>query len=172
MQSDKNVVMIVAQKDFRDEEFEIPKRILEDAGIGVKIASSQAGECFGINGTVASAEMDLSQISPNDFDGILFVGGPGVQSTFNDESILRLATQFAGDNKILAAICWATVILANAGLIKGKNVTTWSGAKADIEKAGGIYHDQPVVVDGNIITADGPTSAEEFGLAISNVLMG
>ena len=172
MQSDKNVLFVIAQKDFRDEEYEDSRKVIEEAGIGIKVASSTAGECYGINGLVIQADIDFSQAETNDFDGVVFVGGPGVQQYFADETVLGLAKQFALEGKLICAICWAPVILANAGLLKGKKVTAWSGAKDDLMKAGAIFSPQMVMVDGNIVTADGPGSAAEFGQKIADILIG
>ena len=172
MQSDKNVLIVVAQKDFRDEEFAEPKRILEEAGVGVKVASSTAGECYGVNGLSVEADLDFFGVVSTDLDAIIFVGGPGVQHILGDEAVLNLAKQFYAEGKLVCAICWASVILANAGLLKGKRATAWSGAKEDIVSKGALFSDDIVVVDGNIVTANGPEAADEFGQAIANILMG
>jgi len=172
MQSEKNVVIVVAQKDFRDEEFAEPRRILEEAGIGVKVASSTTGECFGINGLSVEAELDLSGVVSTDLDGIIFAGGPGVQQFFGDDTVSNLAREFNADGKLVCAICWASVILADAGLLQGKKATAWAGAKADVISKGALWSDDIVVVDGNIVTANGPEAADEFAQAIANILMG
>lgn len=172
MQSDKNVLIVVAPKDFRDEEFEGPRRILEEAGIGVKVASSMTGECYGVDGLTVEADLDFAGVVSTDLDAIIFIGGPGVQQLLADDAVINLAKQFYAEGKLVCAICWAPVILANAGLLQGKKVTAWSGAKDDITSKGALLSGDIVVVDGNIVTAIGPEAADEFGQKIANILMG
>ena len=85
----------------------------------------------------------------------------------NDPDFIRFAKKFFEDKKLVSAICVAPAILANAGILKDKKVTGWSGVKEVLEANGAIYTGRPVQVDGNIITADGPSSAQEFGETIA-----
>jgi protease I len=92
----------------------------------------------------------------------------------DNEDSYRVARETVSQDKILASICISPVILAKAGVLKGKKATVWtdftkSQAKI-LEKEGAIFEEKPVVVDGKIITANGPGSAEEFGKKIIEVL--
>ena len=78
------------------------------------------------------------------------------------------------ENKVIAAICIAPLVLAHARALKGKKATVWSSdfdksAIKELEKEGGIYIDQKSVIDGNIITANGPFAIKEFCENILNV---
>jgi len=86
-----------------------------------------------------------------------------------------VARETISQNKVLASICISPVILAKAGVLKGKKATVWSspmdrGPVKILQNNGAIYEDKPVVVDGKIITGNGPGAAEEFGQAIIEVL--
>ncbi|HOX41656.1 MAG TPA: DJ-1/PfpI family protein [bacterium] len=170
MDTEKNMLMVIAPRDFRDEEYFITKQILEEGGIGIVTASTMMGECYGVNGKIAQAETDLIQVNTINFDGIIFVGGPGAEQLFEDRSVLALANDFFAEGKTVCAICSATVILARAGLISGKRVTGWNGAHRVLKEAGAEVVLEPIVQDGNIITGDGPDSSEEFGQAILDSL--
>jgi protease I len=173
MGSENNILIVVPPRDFRDEEYEIPRKIFEDAGIGVKVASLAAGECYGCDGLVIDADIDLNEINVEDFSAIFFVGGPGSPLLFGEEDIIDLAKSFFEEGKLVCAICWATVILAIAGVLKaGDKATAWPGAKEELTKRRIVYTGESMVVQGNVLTADGPASAELFAMKITELLMG
>lgn len=162
----KKAVMIIASENFRDEEYAKPKEILERAGIVVKTASSRHGEIIGKLGMKANAELVLSEINLDEFEAVVFVGGPGTVEYFEDSAALNLAREAYDKGKIVAAICIAPSILANAGILKNKNATAFPSEEENLKAKGANYVNEPVVVDGNIITANGPEAAKEFGLKI------
>jgi protease I len=170
----KKAVMIIAFREFRDAEYFIPKEILERAGIEVKTASNKSGTAIGADGGDTKVDLLVSQIDPADFDAIIFVGGPGCLDALDNEDSYKVARETVSQNKVLAAICISPVILAKAGVLKGKRATVWNDfAKTQakiLEKEGAIFEDKPVVVDGKIVTANGPEAAKEFGNAILELL--
>lgn len=168
--SGKKVVMVIAPEGFRDEEYEIPKEALTAAGVTVTTASLQAGECRGAGGTKAQAEVSVAEINAADYDGIVFVGGPGMAQYLSDEGLTALAKQFHDARNVVAAICVAPVILANAGILDGVEATCWEGNTGDIEAKGAVLSSRPVVASGNIITANGPSAAKEFADAVIEAL--
>jgi len=172
----KKVLMVVASNDFRDEECFAPKRILEQAGIEVKIASDVEGEARGSLGGEIAVDLLVSEADAAEFEAVIFVGGPGALEHLDNEASYRLARAAVEKGKILAAICIAPVILAKAGALRGKQATVWSSPSERkpieiLEKNGANYISQNVVIDGNIITANGPKAAEEFGQAVVSFLL-
>ncbi len=165
------VLMVTASKDFRDEEYLEPKKVLEQAGIEVKTASSKKGKITGAGGTKITANMTLDEIKPQDFDGIVFVGGRGATEYFTDAKALNLAKAFFDTEKIVAAICIAPVILANAELLQGKKATVFQSETATLQAKGANYTGGDVEVDGKIITASGPAAATKFGKAIQAAIV-
>jgi protease I len=171
----KKVVMIIAFRDFRDAEYFVPKEILEKAGIEVKTASNKMGTAIGADGGDTNVDLLVSQINISDFDAIIFVGGPGCLDALDNEDSYKVAKEAVSQNKVLASICISPVILAKAGVLKGKKATVWSspmdrGPVKILKENGAIYEDKSVVVDGKIITANGPGAAEEFARAIVKLL--
>lgn len=165
--------MIIAGKNFRDEEYFIPFEIFQREGAKVVTASSVKGEVIGVEGGEARATLTLKEVRTEDFDAFVFAGGGGAVEYFDDNEAHRIAQEAVSAHKILAAICIAPVILARAGVLRGKKATVWSGildktGKKELKKAGCIVEDKKVVADDKIITADGPSSAEEFAEAIIN----
>lgn len=171
----KSVVMIIAPKDFRDEEYFIPKEILEKEGIKVVTASRKVGLILGKFGGEAKAEIALADLKVEDFEAIIFIGGSGAHQYIDDSDCHRIAKKSVEQDKILAAICIAPAILAKAGVLSGKKATVWSSlmdktAVKILEEAGAIYLKENLVQDGKIISAAGPEAAEDFGKRISQAL--
>lgn len=171
----KNVAMIIAFKDFRDEEYFVPKGILEAAGAEAKTASSQKGTAIGADGGEVEVNLLVSEINPADFDAVIFIGGPGTLKYLENEDSYKVVRETVSQEKVLAAICIAPVILAKAGVLEGKKATVWSSsldksAVKILEENGAIFQDELVVVDGKLITGNGPTAAKEFGETLVEIL--
>lgn len=161
----KKVIFIIPPKDFRDAELLEPMRILDKAGIKTTIASKTTGTIIGADGAEVIADLTVDEVNLKDYDAIAFIGGPGMVDYINDEQFINLAVQFNSLKKIVSAICVAPMILVNAGLLTGKKATStsWNTIPKDMEKKGAIWSNDSVVSDGNIITANGPRAALEFG---------
>jgi len=166
----KKVLMAVAPDNFRDEELFHTQEELEKAGAEITIASSRTGAIRGSQGGTAEAKILLKDVSPRDYDAVVFVGGSGASVYFGDAAAHSLAREMYSAGKVVGAICIAPVILANAGLLEGKNAACFSGEKNSIEAKGANYTGQGVTIDGKIITADGPGSARQFGKKIAELL--
>ena len=172
MGSENEVLIVVPPVEFQDEELKGVREALSEASIGIKIAAVSANECRGVSGTSVMPDYTLDDVDVERFDGIIFIGGPGTEGYLHDQSVHEIVRGFFESNKLLAAICWASAILANAGVLKGKKATVWEGAKEDLAKGGAEYSSEHVIVDGNIITADGPDFATKFGQEIAKQLIG
>ncbi len=170
--SGKNVLLIIAPSNFRDEELFDTKAELEKAGATTIIASRQTGTITGMLGGTAKATLSLSAVKASDFDAVVFIGGGGASAYFNDSTAQKIAKDAAAQGKVLAAICIAPSILANAGLLQGKNATAFSSESGNLEANGANYTGQAVTVDGKIITANGPAAAKQFGKEIVKALAG
>jgi len=168
--AEKKVVMIIAHKNFRDEELEIPKNIMENKGIKVIVASSSRDYATGMLGATVKPDILINEIKVKDYDAIIFVGGSGANCYWNDPTAHLIAQEAVKKGKILCAICIAPVTLANAGVLKGKRATVWPAVKNKLRAKGAIYTGKNLEVDDGIITASGPQAAQEFGKAIVNAL--
>ena len=166
----KKIVMIIAQDQFRDEEFFIPKDIFVKRGVYVSVASTTTGSVKGMLGGEAVPDTLIDNVSPIDFDAVLFVGGMGASQYWNDPVAHQLINQANNSNRIVAAICVAPVTLARAGILKGKRATVYSSESNELIAAGANYTGREVERDGNIITASGPQAAREFAQAVIDAL--
>ena len=165
------VVMVIAPHEFRDEELFETKEVLESKNIKVDIASVGVKEAKGKLGGKAKVNLEVSAIHPNEYDGIVFVGGAGAKIYFEDFTVQELAIEFYTKGKVVAAICIAPSILANADLLVGIKATSFESERENLVDKGAEYTGEDVTVDGSIITANGPDAAEEFGEKIAESLM-
>lgn len=165
----------MAFKDFRDAEYFVPKEILEKAGAVITTASTQKGKARGADGGEVEVDLTLEELEVADFDGIVFIGGPGALKELDNEKSYNLIKEIVAQNKVLGSICISPVILAKAGVLKNKKATVWSSALdrspiKTLKENEAIYVPEEVVVDGKIVTGNGPDAAEEFGIKLVGVL--
>ncbi len=166
----KKVLMIIAPKNFRDEELLETKGVLTQARAAVQVASTSLDTAVGMLGARVGVDLLVDSVRVADYDAVVFIGGGGASVYWEDSRAHSIAQKAYQGGKILGAICIAPVTLANAGLLKGKKATVWEAEWRRIEAKGADYTASPVQVDGRIITANGPTAAREFGKAILKAL--
>ncbi len=168
----KKVLMVLAPKDFNDEEFFKSRVALQAAGAQVLIASHKVEEATGMAGGKAKVDFYLGndKINNEDFLAVVFIGGSGSKTYFNNSFALDLARWAVKQGKVVGAICIAPSILANAGLLQGKRATSFPSEKENLEKKGAVFTGAKVETDGKIVTAAGPQAAEEFGRKLVKVL--
>lgn len=166
----KKAVLIVASVRFRDEELFETKDALEKADIKTVIASSRTGSVRGMLGGTAEATILVDRIDVNDYDAVVFIGGIGAKEYFENQTALNVARQAKAGDKVLAAICIAPAVLANAGLLEGVKATCYESERITLKKAGADFTGADVQQDGIIITASGPDAAEKFGRTIADTM--
>jgi len=166
----KKAVMIIAHEGFRDEELLDTKSVLEINGVEVKVASTELGVAKGKFGAKVSTDMLFSDVKMEEFGAIVFVGGPGAVQYWNDPVAHKLLQEAFKSGKISAGICSGAVTLAKAGILKGKRATVFPGDSQELIDNGADYTASHIEKDGNIITADGPYAAKDFGQEILKVL--
>jgi len=168
----KKAVLIVASKNFRDEELFETKLALTGAGVETVIASTKTGTINGMLGGKAEASILVKDIVVDEYDAVIFVGGSGAREYFNNQVALNIARQAKTKGKVLAAICIAPTVLANADVLSGIRVTSFPSERAVLQKAGARYTGAAVEQDGLIITGEGPKAASQFGQTIATMLAG
>lgn len=157
------IAMIIASDKFRDEEYADPKTVFEANGFTVTTASSTTDPCTGMLGAVVTPDTLYTSIDPTDYDAVIFVGGGGSREYFDDPKAHDIAKRTVELNRVLGAICIAPSILANAGLLYGKEAAVYSSERVNLETKGAQVMPSPVARDGNIVTGEGPAAAVKFG---------
>ena len=169
----KKVLLLIAGQEFQPVEYGTTKKVLEDNGIEVVTGSDVAGQAYGTDGEVVHVNMVLEEIDVDLFDGVFLIGGAGAPKHLDNGDVYNIVRTADREGKAYGAICLSPRILARAGVLSGKKATGWDGDdgleevfdKHDVE-----YVKEHVVVDGKLVTADGPKAAEAFGKAIVAVL--
>ncbi len=171
----KNILMIVAFKNYRDEEFVFPYNEFLKEGAKISVCSTELGMAQGMFGHQIKIDLTTAQAKAQDYHAIVYIGGKGTPTIRSNEAAIRLLTEaMQDDKKVIAAICWAPTILAKAGALKNKKATVWLGEDQEYQKKtneiltqfGAKYTQEHVVRDGNIITGDGAQAALPFALSI------
>ncbi len=163
------ILVVIPPDQFRDEELAEPLAAFQTAGIPYDIASTRKGECKGMLGARATASLSLEEVDPGDYAGIVIVGGSGSPAhLWNHEMLIQLVKYFYRNRKVVGAICLSPVVLAHAGILKGKTATCYMSpeSKREMLKEGVKLSDKPVIVDGTLVTANGPAAAREFAAAL------
>ena len=166
----KRIALIAAATNFQDEELFGVRRVFDDTGFETVIASAGVEIIRGLHGNLTKADIALNLLILDDFDALVFIGGPGATSMFNNPAALNIARSAVQKGKIVAAIGVAPAILANAGILKGVHVTSFASQRPRLLAAGAICSDAPVERDGLIITARDPLAAVPFAQEIMNAL--
>lgn len=146
--------------------------ILRRAGIEITAAGLDSINITGSHGIKITADKKLSDLKP-DFDAVIIPGGmPGALHLHNSAQVNDFVEAMHSKGALIAGICAApSVVMAPIGLLENKNATCYPGDQIDFGKTT-RYKNEAVVVDGNIITSQGPGTAMEFAFAIVKKLIG
>jgi protease I len=167
------LLVVIAPERFRDEELFEPLTVFQKAGIAYDIASVKAGPCTGMLGGRCEATLELSRAGEAGYDGIVIIGGAGSpEFLWGNSRLHALVTGFATAGKLVSAICLSPVVLARAGVVRGKKATVFRTADsvAEMRKGGADLREDALVIDRGVITANGPAAAQKFGEEIVSAL--
>jgi protease I len=151
---------------YEDLELWYPKLRLEAAGYALKCAAPEIKTYTGKHGYPATSDLLLKDAWSLEFCGLLVPGGFMPDKLRRDHKVLTLTREFYEHGKMVAFICHGGWIPISAGIIRGKHVTGSLGIKDDLENAGGIWVNEPVVIDGNLISSRTPRDLAPFGEAM------
>lgn len=169
----KRVVVITAE-GFEDEEVIYPVIRLKEAGFSVDVATKEKKM---VNGRLNfpleliiryyARLVDALYLEPDNYDMVLIPGGFEAPDRVRQlPEVLKFVKEMHKKKKIVSAFCHGPWVLISAGILKGKKATCYVGIVDDLKNAGAKYINQPVVVDGNIITARHPRDVMDLMQAI------
>ena len=160
-------IAILATNGFEQSELEHPLQALRDAGADVHVVSPEEGEIKGWDtddwGRAVSVDRKLSEVTADDYDALVLPGGqinPDLLRV-NDEA-LTFVKAFWSAGKPIGAICHAPWLLAEAGIAKGRKLTSYKSIKTDMMNAGAIWEDSEVVTDQGLVTSRNPNDLPAF----------
>jgi len=146
--------------------------VLRRAGVEVTVAGTHSDPIQGSRGIAIVPDCALTQVEAQSFDMITLPGGAkGVEQLQRHPKLLPLLGEFIAKGKYVTAICAAPSLLASAGLICGKQVTSHPSVQPAVAPTT-LYSEDRVVIDGKIVTSRGPGTAMEFALKLVEILEG
>lgn len=164
-------IAILATDGFEQAELTEPRKALNNAGATTVVIAPKKGEIKGWNkkdwGQPVKVDLPLADANPNDFELLVLPGG--VMNPDNlrmDPAVVNFVGQFVSTGRPVAAICHGPWTLVEAGVLKGRIVTSWPSLKTDIKNAGSNWVDQAVVTDGQFIFSRKPDDIPAFNKAI------
>lgn len=163
----KKRIAILATDGFEESELKSPKEYLEDQGWTAEIVSLKAGKIKGWSDGNWSNEYEVSatldNANPNDYDALMLPGGVINPDKLRiEDKAVTFVKAFFDAKKPVAAICHAPQLLINAGVLKGRKVTSYSSIKQDLINAGALWEDSEVVVDNGLVTSRNPNDLPAF----------
>ena len=170
-------IAVLTADGFEKVEVTAPVKALKKAGAEVDIISLRHGRIRGVNlhepaGRV-SVDYTISEVNPNQYDGLLIPGGLLGPDLLRQSSEAReFVRAFDAARKPIASICHGPWLLVSAELLQGRTLTSWPGIRDDVVNAGATWLDQEVVRDGNLVTSRGPQDLKPFCSAITDLYAG
>lgn len=162
-------VMVPVSNGFEEIELVTIVDILRRAGIDVIITGLKGSFVEGSHGLRIFVDRKISDVNAEEFDGVVIPGGSeNVRQLSLSSKLKEIVTEIFRKGKLIAAICAAPLLLGRWGILEGKKATIYPG----LEKHIPYPRSDDVVIDGNVITSQGPGTAIEFSLAVVEKLVG
>jgi len=164
----KKIAILIAPRGTEEPEFKKPKEAVEAAGATVTVIGLEAGEAQTNNndldpGSSYTVDKTVGEVSASDFDGLVIPGGcVGADKLRADAATVSFVHSFFEQAKPVGVICHGPWLLVEAGVVKGRTVTSYPTLKTDITNAGGLWVDKEVVVDKGLVTSRNPDDLPAF----------
>lgn len=159
-------VLIFAAPHYEDLELWYPKIRLEEEGAAVVVAGLGEKVYAGKKGYPVTVDRNVDDVYAEEYDGLVIPGGWAPDVMRRSDKLLRITREIAAAGKPVAFICHAAWVPVSAGMLKGRRVTCVRAIKDDVVNAGAEYVDEPVVVDGNLISSRTPSDLPHFCRAL------
>ena len=163
----------LAAPGFEEIELMAPLDILRRLNMDVVLAGVQSDKVVSTHEVTVSTDTMLDKLHADKLDALILPGGAGSWVLRDTPEVIHLVKKMHEAGKLVAAICAAPIVLAKAGLVKDRNVTAYPAQDVyrELNEAGAhIVKDENVVLDGNMLTANGPGAAMLFGYSIGEYL--
>jgi protease I len=162
----KRVAVLVAD-GFEQVEMTEPRKALDQAGAKTTLISLEGGKVQGFNhdkpGDAFPVEKTIDSVSANDYDALLLPGGVANPDRLRiNQRAVAFVKAFADAGKPIASICHGPWTLVEAGVLRGKTLTSWPSLKTDIQNAGGTWVDEEVHNHHGLITSRKPADIPAF----------
>ena len=164
-------ILILVHDLYEDLELWYPKIRLEEEGFFTTIAGPEGNMIYqGKKGYPCLSHASIRDMESKAFSGLLIPGGFAPDKLRRDQKVLSLTQEFHKEKKCIAFICHGGWVPISAKILKGKKATGTIAIKDDLENAGAIWKDAPLVVDENLVSARTPDDLPHFAKGMINVL--
>jgi protease I len=154
--------LILAADGFEDLELFCPMYRLKEEGLSLTIASPGGNRITGAHGYLVDSSIPIREANPAEYDLLILPGGRSPERLRLREEAVDIARTFMEADRPVAAVGHGLQLLISAGAVAGRYVTCAVSIRDDLRAAGANYRDEPLVVDGNLITARGPDDLPNF----------
>ena len=165
-----SIVLLLVGPEYGDLELWYPKLRLEEAGYNVRIAGLGEDRYRGRGGLRCPTDSTVSDFPAADLLGVIVPGGWASDYLRRDPSVLTRVRELDAEGKLVAAISHGAWVLASAGILPGRRVTSTMGIRDDLVNAGADWTQATVVIDGNLVTSRLARDLPAFGQALVEVL--
>ncbi|HSE27954.1 MAG TPA: type 1 glutamine amidotransferase domain-containing protein [Gemmatimonadales bacterium] len=159
-------VLFFCAPQYEDLELWYPKLRLEEEGVRTVVAGLGEKTYAGKRGYPCTPDTVVDAVSAADVDGLVIPGGYAPDLLRRSAKVLSLTREVFEAGKPVAFICHAGWVPISARIVKGRRVTSVGAIRDDLENAGALWEDAPVVVDGNLISSRTPADLGVFCRAI------
>jgi protease I len=164
-------IAVLVTDGFEQSEMVEPRKALDDAGARTELVSLKSGDVRGWQhddwGDRFTVDRVLDNTDPAEFDGLLLPGGVMNPDRLRmSDRAIAFIKAFGDVSKPVAAICHGPWTLINAGMVKGRRMTSWPSLQIDLRNAGAHWVDEPCVVDANLVTSRKPDDIPAFNAAM------
>jgi protease I len=166
----KGTFLILVGPEYEDLEVWYPKLRVEEAGFETRVAGMGESRYLGKHGYPCPVDGHVRDFPAESLIGILAPGGWAPDKLRRDPVVLERVREVNAAGKLVATICHGPWILISAGIVRGRTLTSTVGIRDDVVNAGAHWVDQPVVTDGNLVSARVPKDLPAFGQAIVRLL--
>lgn len=159
-------IAVLVGPEYEDLEVWYPKLRLEAAGFAAPLVGAAGSTFKGKYAYPAPVELDINTVDPARLAGVLAPGGWAPDKLRRDPKVLGLVKAVHEAGGLVATICHGPWILISAGIVRGRRMTSTVGIRDDLANAGATWVDEPVVLDGNILSSRVPKDLPVFGEAM------
>jgi protease I len=166
----KPKVAMVLANNFEDSEAIEPKNHLESLGADVVTIGETKGPVEGKKGATLQVERTFAEVTPDEFDMMVIPGGGAPENLRIIDEAVAFTRRFVESGKPVGSICHGPQLLISAKVLDGRTVTAVKKIRDDVMNAGAHYVDEPLVIDGNLITSRVPGDLPQFNDALASAV--
>jgi protease I len=156
-------ILLMVDNGVEDTEFFYPFYRFQEAGYNVDIVASNANETYtGKHGLSIKSNLASKDVNINEYAALVIPGGQAPDRMRINKGLVNLVKEADNKGLVIAAICHGPQMIIEADIVRGRKATCWKSVKTDLINAGATFKDEPVIVDGNLVTSRFPADLPQF----------